>query len=154
MFMKKVIGKKGDTNWVFLSLILGLVVVVVVVLFVTGGFGKISDVLDKVSDVEIIAQACGGYADAGLVNSYCNEFHKTEILGVKQWVTCEYLKDKPGVTFDAIDEGCTGSQEDLAKKRCETLKDNERVNGEICWDDNTETTDWGCSKSKSTNCPA
>ncbi len=151
--MKKVVGRKGDISpmGMIITIIVLVVTAGIVILFVTGGFGMISDVFSKVSSAEVTAQACTAYANADLVNSYCNVFQKTEILGTKQWVTCEYLVGQTGITFDRLGEGCptTPTQDALAIERCKTLRDKELVNGVVCWKDGkgvVGTAEWNVSK--------
>ena len=132
MFMKEGMNKKGEfTTAQLLGLILGVVAVALVIIFATGGFAKIGELFEKVPSIEITAQACGGYANANLVNAYCNEFYKTKILGESQWVTCEYLANNSLATFDKLTEEC--SQTASVTEFCETLtKKNIEVNGQDC----------------------
>lgn len=153
--MKKRMDKKGAmTQFQVLSFIIGMIAVVLVVLYATGFFGTVGDIFAKVSSVEITAQACGGYASAGLESSYCNVFQKVDIAGVKQYATCEYLEDKIEVTFEKLGgDGCPDNQVTLAKNRCKTLKDDELVNGFPCYIDkndvitaDTPGDEWGISR--------
>ncbi len=138
-------SKKGVLIRNVLILLTGMAAVVLVILFATGTFGKIGDIFSKVSSIEITAQACGGYSSAGLESSYCNLFQKVDISGTKQYVTCKYLETKPEVVFDEWSGTCTSDQSALAEARCETLKDNKVVNGEVCYEKDSED-DWGVSK--------
>ena len=146
MFMKKGKNNKGAFNWTqFFALLLGLAVLVVVLGFVTGVFGDIGNIFDKFPKVEVTAQACGAYASGNLVNAYCNEFYKVEILGVKQYATCKHLEGESGITFDALGaDECTSDAMVLAVGFCNTMKDKTMVNGKVCLDDSDD--DWGYSK--------
>ena len=137
-------SKKGVLIRNVLILLTGMAAVVLVILFATGTFGKIGDIFSKVSSIEITAQACGGYSSAGLESSYCNLFQKVDISGTKQYVTCKHLETRSEIVFEEWSGTCTSNQGNLSRTRCETLKDDDLVNGEVCYSETED--DWGVSK--------
>jgi len=132
-----------------LPVIVGLIVIVVaaviIILFFSGAFGTIGEVFEKFSSVEIAAQACGTYASAGLMTSYCNLFQKVEISGTKQYATCEYLEGY--AEFERLGEECDSIKVNkLAKEQCQNLKDESLVNGMPCYQNGEGDDEWGLSK--------
>ncbi|MEJ2267627.1 MAG: hypothetical protein P8X70_00950 [Nanoarchaeota archaeon] len=146
--MRKEMGKKGQEGAplpvIITFLILGATAIVLF-LFVTGFFGKGTNILEKASSLEISAQACGGYASSGLKTSYCNLLQNVEISGTKQHVNCEYLENY--AEFEKLDEDCDEEKvADLARKQCQNLKDERLVNGIPCYIDGEGEDEWGLSK--------
>lgn len=146
--MKKRVYKKraqASPLPVIIGLIVMVVAAVIIILFFSGAFGTIGEVFEKFSSVEISAQACGTYASAGLVTSYCNLFQKVEISGTKQYATCVYLESY--AEFERLGEECDNEKvENLAKQQCQTLKDEALVNGRPCYVDGEGNDEWGLSK--------
>ena len=135
--MRKVVNKKGQglsTTTLVLLILAGLVLVVVVIGFTTG-WGYIFDKIGLLpGDLEAAAQSCGFSATSGLKTSYCNEFKEIRISGKKQYVNCQYLE---GIaTFDTLPEGtCANTTVNkLAKDLCvnKKLKDDDLVNNKDC----------------------
>jgi hypothetical protein len=128
-----------------LGLILGLIVLVLVVLVVLGVFGPVGDLFERVPDLDIAANICGAYTQFG-INDYCFKFQKIKILGVTQYGTCKYFEVLPEITFEKLGEDCPTTQEGSVKKFCQTLKDEELVNGKPCYVDGKGDDEWGLSR--------
>lgn len=114
-------------------LVLAIITLVVVALAITGAFGKINNLFNKVSDLEVAAQACEQYASVGLKTSYCNTFQKVELNGKVQYANCEYLKNH-GAVFDDKEIGNCSVDDNFLKEFCvnKKLGDEEMVNGKTC----------------------
>lgn len=148
--MKKVMNKKAIATRFIIIFLVGIIAAVIVILGVYGTFDAIFGKIGLLpGELEAVAQSCGISASGGLVTSYCNEFKYVTIAGTKQYATCEHLEQY--AEFEKLGEECDSTQvETLAKKRCETLKDDKLVNGLPCYIDGKVATprdEWNVSKS-------
>tara|TARA_Y100000310_G_scaffold83835_1_gene80472 strand:- start:49 stop:498 length:450 start_codon:yes stop_codon:yes gene_type:complete len=99
------LNKKGAETSplsVIITIIILAVVAITVIYFFTGGFGQLTSKFELLpSDVEALAQACGGYASAGFVIDYC------AFRDVKDdnYINCKYIYDeyKDKYDFENID---------------------------------------------------
>lgn len=129
-------NKKGQglSTTTLVLLILAGIVLVVVVLGFTQGWGYIFDKINLLpGDLEAAAQSCGLSATQGLSTSYCNEFKELKIAGKKQWANCDYLEgyaEFTKLTTDCSPEIVTN----LAAQVCanEGLDADDLVNGNPC----------------------
>jgi len=145
--MKKMVGKKAQSTQFVIIFLVGLIAAVIVILGVSGVFDTIFGKIGLLpGELEAVAQSCGISASGGLKTSYCNEFKYVTIAGKNQYATCEHLEQY--ASFDKLGEECDSTQvETLAKKRCETLKDDKVVNGKVCYSETED--DWGVSREHS-----
>lgn len=138
-------NKKAQATRFIVILIVGIIVLVVVALGFTQGWGVIFDKIGLLpGNLEAAAQSCGISASQNFKTSYCNEFKEVTITGKKQHVTCEYLENH--AEFEKLSESCTLNQTKLAEDLCKTLKDNKIVNGRVCYVDGGGDDEWGVSK--------
>ena len=100
-------NKKGDvTISTVILIILGLAVLVFLVIGLTQGWDIVFGNVGKVDpgDLQVVAQACKGYAQAGLGISYC-EFKKINLGGDDEYVNCIDSRIEP-----VVSEGYSGSK--------------------------------------------
>jgi hypothetical protein len=89
--MESVINRKGDvTISTVILIVLGLAVLVFLIIGFTQGFDIFFGTIGTVDpgDLEIVAQACKGYVEAGLSISFC-EFKKVDVGGDDEWINCK-----------------------------------------------------------------
>jgi hypothetical protein len=109
-----VMNKKGDFIDYLPYLIAAVVVMIIVLIFVSGGIGKASSALGA-NDADVIAAAAGCSTDLSigspdLQKKFCNDFKTIEkksllgsILGTsKQLVNCEYLNNSIKTTIASV----------------------------------------------------
>ena len=125
---------QGLSTSTLVLLILAAIVLIVVVLGFTQGWGYIFDKIGLLpGDLEAAAKSCETSAQYGLKTSYCNEFKKVRVAGKKQWVNCDYLEKY--AEFEKLQENCNETTvKNLALQLCnnEKLKDDEKVNDWTC----------------------
>ncbi len=135
---KKMSNKKAQmTTFQLLSLVLGAVVLIVVILGFTKGWGFFTDFFGKADvDVTFISQKCSALIAAGATKSYCAE--RIEI-GRNNYVNCPYAVKVLGASVEGNPPSC--NEEDGAKAICERLKleqgenfnsEKIKVNGKSC----------------------
>lgn len=130
---------QGLSTTTLVLLILAGIVLVVVVLGFTKGWGYVFDKIGLLpGDLEAAAQSCGVSASSSLKTSYCNEFKEVIIAGKKQYVNCQYLEGLatfeklPANTCKKITE--EGVVRNLAIQLCgnKNLKKDDLVNNQRC----------------------
>ena len=147
--MRKRMSRKADqTIWFLVGLALAIMVLVVVGLGFSKGWGYIFGKIGILpGDLEAAAQSCKVSATQDLETSYCYEFKKITLEGKSQYMNCKTLENY--ATFDKLSTACdltilTNSE----KLFCNTLKDTDLVNGKACWKEQPAGTQvgFGCSK--------
>jgi len=137
--MKK--GDKGGQGFTWsqmFGLILGVIVIIIVVLFVTGFFDRGDDVLGNLpKELQIIASSCGLASSSGLKISYCDEFREVEIAGQDQLVNCEYIKEQYETNYEDSTITCSTALEtqfctSLRQSKGDDYTGKEVVNGKPC----------------------
>ena len=138
MMEKKGMAKKGDvTITTVILIVLGLAILVFLIMGVTQGFDIFFGSIEKLDpgDLQILATACVGYAEADADISYCT--FKSVDTSEEEWINCEDSRLQetieneitvtlPECNVDASKDFCLGSY--ISKgKWTET-----RINGKNC----------------------
>ena len=84
-------GQEGMTLGTLLLIILGVVVLVVLIIGFTTGFGFIFNIFDAApgQQLEAVVQGCVLAANNNLVTDYCRQFREVSVDGQKQFVLCQ-----------------------------------------------------------------
>ncbi len=133
------LNKKGAETSplsVIIAIIILAVVAITVLYFFTGGFGQLTSKFELLpSDVEALAQACGGYASAGFVIDYCAFRDVTD----DNYINCKYIYDNyKDYEFENINDCDTeiplaSPEADFCNKNVKANKiDKVFVNGMTC----------------------
>lgn len=142
MVMEKRMGKRGQegvTLTTLLLIILGVVVVAIIILGFTTGFGFIFDKfkLAPGQDLQAVVTGCELAASNELRADYCSTFKEVEINGEKQFVNCEDSRVQSNMGADS--KGlitCSGSEVEDFCKTTNQLKESDwdkvKVNGRSC----------------------
>ena len=115
MFIKRGLDKKGDvTISTVILIVLGLAVLVFMVIGFTKGFDVFFGNLETVDPgkLEVIAQACKGYASAELRVAYC-EFREAGKEGsAKLYINCKYEDVQKVLRADGVPDldACADSE--------------------------------------------
>lgn len=117
-------GQEGITIGTLLLIVLGVVVVAVIILGVTGTFDFIFGKINLVpgQDLEAVAQSCIIASESKLAVDFC-QFKKLEIDGKTDYVNCQDDRLKPSynaknVNTSAISANC---DKDAVQKQCTSL---------------------------------
>ena len=144
MDFNKVVSRRGAIGLPFLlTMVLGVVVLILAILFFSGFFDDVENVTSGLpQELEFVAQGCIASANAGLRTSYCKEYKDVELLGRDQWINCQYDDLEDAIKEASNNDGfripnCGDKKEnnldfciDLLKS--EKFKDGILVNGEDC----------------------
>jgi hypothetical protein len=127
-------GQEGVTLTTILLMILGIVVVVLVILFATGFFDKVSEGTDKLpSSLQVAVSACELAARSELNTDYCLAFREVEMpSGVTEYHTCNDLKQ---YTSDLAELNCevSATEQDAAAYCAQNkLKKDVKVGSTLC----------------------
>ncbi len=97
-------NKKGDvTISTIILIVLGLVVLVMLIVGFTKGTGFFFDFFDSgPSDLQTIAKACVGYAQASLTIDFC-KYRLIEENGKDELVNCKDERIASALTLDGVD---------------------------------------------------
>jgi len=148
MELKSIRNKKAQGGFSTVELMMTVLVVAVVVLLAVGFymgwdtiFGKLGLVPDN---VEATVQICNGLGistgldSANVKNDFCFNFRELRLDGVKQRVSCDYLRTKRGALIITATVTCESSLDaaiwDSANTTChnQKLKDTFLINGKTC----------------------
>ena len=133
-------GQEGMTLGTLLLIVLGVVVLVVLIVGFTGGFGFIFNKIDvaPLQSLETAKQSCVISGEYGLNADYCLEFKQIKLNKVAQLSNCDYLQKQGLFTKDNIDITCSPNQEEIFcnSGKIEDKSDWEKVkvNGKPCKD--------------------
>ena len=143
MIFKKGMNKKGQdlTIGTLVLIVLGVVVLVLLIVGFTKGWGFIFDKFDSApgKSLETTVQACNFAWQGGLQADYCLEFKRVSYAGETQYVNCEADIIKPQLTTP-LSTTCDTEQVNTAVKTfCyTTISGNDfasvKINGVSCFD--------------------
>ncbi len=96
-------GQEGISIGTLLIIVLGVVVVVVLILGVTGNLNFIFEKINLLpgQSLETVAQGCNIAAKTGLKVDYCDTFKKIKIDGKTEYINCEDNRVQRGLDEDA-----------------------------------------------------
>jgi hypothetical protein len=105
--------------------------------FVGGADGRTCGEWKAISKLDLVINSCKAFVGSNSKPQYCNELREVEIAGVKQYVTCEWLKTKGNFNeadTPGVDGFCTGQPGPDAKIYCDghKLADDVMVQGNAC----------------------
>lgn len=131
------ISKKGqqESGFVIVGIVIAVALLALVLIFLFGGFGPINDIFSRFPAVSVAAQTCNSLASLELTDDYCSVPKRVEIDGLKQYMTCGYLKGTGKATWE-MDLPCGPGvpSEDSLVAFCDNqkLSNSSLVNGQSC----------------------
>lgn len=134
------LGQREMSIGTLLAIVLGIVVLVVIILAVTGTFDDIFSKTEALpGNVEAIAQSCKIAVQANLITDYCYNFKK---VSDEEYINCEDGRIEDSLMQQNIDTSAItcapGLVEGVKKEICKTViaakKDKVTVEGQTCKD--------------------
>ena len=146
-------GKRGQTEWYIIGIILAVVVLVLLVIGPVKFFTWIGNIFGLApNNQDTMSTACMAYSiDPNLKaeSTYC-EIRKVTLNGVSTYANCDHLKTTYDTEFEDSTINCVGKE----KEFCKTQKDDLVVNGKKCYENGDPGIDWDCSKAQPAGCTA